>query len=336
MSFLSSSISSSLLSSSSTTSPLRSRRVYPTYLPTFAAHSLYAAILANPIVLCAVEDLPLFQEDLISQELVRLFHDVATAQRYHALSAPQDLPTDFGVPLRMLLAQLPDRILSILHLHGFHSFVERIPPATIYPIFRHVFLSMTMEHRDHYLTQSELPPLRTPSPIPVPPPRSPTTSLLARISSPALSDTSSSLTAVDPEYSLDEDAVNANRSFVVQLGDNHPVLSAPTRLLNVPITRRPASALTECFRCLGAGHYREDCPLYICPHCHASAPGHPQTSCLSTQCDFCSRWGHSARFCPARMCNLCDRGGHIADDCPTAVLSPEQATHIFGDSSNSG
>ena len=292
MSFLSSSISLSSLSSSSSTSPLRLRQVYPTYLSTFAAHSLYAAILANPAVLHAVEDLPLFQEDLISQELVRLFHDVATAQRYHALSAPQDLPTDFGVPLRMSLARLPDRILSILHLHGFHSFVEQIPPAIIHPTFRRIFLSMTMEHRDHYIAQSELPPHRTPSPIPVPPPRSPTASLLARLSSPAPSDTSSSLTAVDPEYGLDEDAVNANCSFIVQLGDNRPVISALTRLLNVPISRRPASALTKCFRCLGTDHYREDCPLYICPHCHVSAPGYPQTSCLSTQCDFCSRWGH--------------------------------------------
>ena len=119
-------------------------------------------------------------------------------------------------------------------------------------------------------------------------------------------------------------------------GPSCPVISAPTRLLNVPISRRPASALTKCFRCSGTGHYREDCPLYVCPHCHLSAPRHPQTSCLSTQCDFCSRWGHSAQFCPARMCNLCDRGGHITDDCPITVLSPEQATHIFGDSSNLG
>ena len=80
MSFLFSSISSSSLSSSLSSSPLRLQQVYPTYLPTFAAHSLYAAILANPAVLHAVEDLPLFQEDLISQELVRLFHDVAMAQ----------------------------------------------------------------------------------------------------------------------------------------------------------------------------------------------------------------------------------------------------------------
>ena len=179
MSFLSSSISSSSLSSSSSTSPLRLRQVFPTYLPVFAAHSLYAAILANPIVLHTVEDLPLFHEDLICQELVRLFHDVSAAQRYHTLSALHDLPADFGISLRMSLAQLPDRILSILHLHGFHSFVEQIPSAIIYPTFRRIFLTMTMEQCDHYISQSELPPHRSPSPLPVPAPGSPTTSLLA-------------------------------------------------------------------------------------------------------------------------------------------------------------
>ena len=236
----------------------------------------------------------------------------------------------------MSLARLPERILSILHFHGFHSFVKQIPPSIIYPTFRRVFLTMTMAQRDLYIAQSELPPHWSPSPIPIPAPHSPTTSLLARLSSPAPSDTSSSLTAVDPEYGLDEDAVNANRSFVVQLGNNRPIISAPTHLLNIPISRRPASALTDCFRCSGTGHYREDCPLYVCPHCHTSAPGHPQTACLSTQCDLCSRWGHSDRFCPTRICNVCDRGGHVVDDCPLNVLSPEQAAHIFGDSSNSG
>ena len=33
---------------------------------------------------------------------------------------------------------------------------------------------------------------------------------------------------------------------------------------------------------------------------------------------------------------VCDQGGHIVDDCPINVLSPEQATHIFGSSSNFG
>ena len=168
MSFLSSSISSSSLSSSSSTSPLRLRQVYPTYLPTFATHSLYAAILANPAVLHAIEDLPLFQEDLICQELVRLFHDVVAAQRYHALSAPHDLPADFGVPLRMALARLPDRILSILHLHGFHSFVERIPPCNYLP-----YVSTYLSLYDHGTSRPLHRPIRTPaSPIPISDPRS--------------------------------------------------------------------------------------------------------------------------------------------------------------------
>ena len=336
MSFLLSSISSSSLSSSPSTSLLRLQRVFPTYLPIFAAHSLYAAILANSIILCVIEDLPLFHEDLISQELVLLFHNVSATQWHHALVAPQDLPENFGVPLWMTIAQLPNHILSILHLHGFHTFVKQIPPAIIYPTFWWIFLTMTMEQCNLYLTQSKFPPHRSPSSIPIPAPPSPTQSLLACISSPTSSDTSSSLTAINPEYGLDDDAVTRNQSFVMCIDNNRLVISAPTRLLNVPVTCHPASLLTECFQCLGRGHYREDCPHYVCPHCHLSAPGHPQTTCLSIQCDFCSRWGHSDRFCSTRICNVCDRGGYVADDCPVNILFLEQATHIFGPSTLSG
>ena len=88
MSFLSSSISSSSLSSLPSTSPPYLRHIFPTYLLVFAAHSLYAAIFANSIILHIVEDLPLFHKDLICQELVLLFHNVSTTQRYHALAAP--------------------------------------------------------------------------------------------------------------------------------------------------------------------------------------------------------------------------------------------------------
>jgi hypothetical protein len=142
MSFLSSSLSSSSLSSSSSTSPLRSRRVSPTCLPTYAAHSLYAAILADPVILHVVEDLPLYEEDLICQELVHLFHDVSTTQHYHHLASPNDLPVEFGIPLRMSIAVLPQRVLNILHLHRFHIFILMLPPAVIYPTFRCVYLSI--------------------------------------------------------------------------------------------------------------------------------------------------------------------------------------------------
>ena len=72
MLFLSSSISSSSLSSSLSTSPLCLHQVFAIFLPIFAAHLLYTNILANPIILHIIKDLPLFHEDLISQELVYL------------------------------------------------------------------------------------------------------------------------------------------------------------------------------------------------------------------------------------------------------------------------
>ena len=156
-------------------------------------------------------------------------------------------------------------------------------------LLKSTFASIRVKRNNHYISQSELPPHCSLSPLPVPALNSPSSSLLAQLSSPALSDVSSSLTAVDPKYGLDEDAVANNQFFVMRIGNNRPVISAPTHLLNVPITCHPASA---------------DCPQYICPHCHLSAPGHPQTACLSTQCNFCSQWGHIDRFCPARTCNL--------------------------------
>jgi hypothetical protein len=189
MLFLSSSLSSSSLSSSSSTPPLCSRRVSPTCLPTYAAHSLYAAILADPVILRVIEDLPLYKEDLICQELVRLFHNVSTTQRYHHLASPNDLPAEFGIPLRMSIAALPQRVLNILHLHGFHVFVSMLPPAVIYPTFRRIYLSMTMEERDRYIETSQLPNPRSPSPIPVPPPSNPAPSLNeSSIFSPSLVD----------------------------------------------------------------------------------------------------------------------------------------------------
>jgi hypothetical protein len=148
MSFLSSSLSSSSLSSSSSTSPLHSRQVSPTCSPTYTAHSLYAAILTDPVILHVVEDLPLYEEDVICQELVRLFHDVSITQCYHHLASSHDLPVEFGVPLRMRIAALPQRVLNILYLHRFHVFVSMLPPNVIYPTFRRVYLSMTMEERD--------------------------------------------------------------------------------------------------------------------------------------------------------------------------------------------
>ena len=170
MLFLSSSRSSSSLSSSSSTSPLHSCHVVPTLLPNYAVHLLYTGILANPIALRTVEDLPLYNEHLICQELIRLFHLVSSMQHYHALLDPSDLPAPFGIPLRTSLNALPVRILNILHLHGFHTFVKQVPSKVLYPTFQQVFLSMTIEERNCYLEQTELPAPISPLPVPIPPP----------------------------------------------------------------------------------------------------------------------------------------------------------------------
>ena len=231
------------MSSSSSTSPLCSRRVVPTLLPNYAVHLLYTGILANPIALRAVEDLPLYDEDLICQELIRLFHLVSSTQWYHTLSAPSDLPAPFGIPLRTSLNALPGRILNILHLHGFHTFVERVPSVILYPTFRRVFLSMTMEERNRYLKQTELPAPISPLPVPIPPPSetisSPST-LLSRLSSPPPSTGTSSPTAVESESEyggIDEEVLALNQSFLVSLSNGTQTLSTPTRVVHVPIRR---------------------------------------------------------------------------------------------------
>ena len=95
MSFLSSSRSSSTFS----TSLLCSCHMVPTLLPNYAVHLLYTGILANPVILHTIENLPLYDEDLICQELIHLFHLVPSTQWYHALATPSDIPAAFGIPL---------------------------------------------------------------------------------------------------------------------------------------------------------------------------------------------------------------------------------------------
>ena len=337
MSFLSSSVSSSSLSTpTGSTSPLRFHSVYPSFLPLHGIHSLYAAILETPVILHAIEEIPLFREDSISHELVRLFHGITQAQRHlHSLERPLE---DSHIPLHMNLAELPRHVISALHLHGFGTFISMLSPKIIYPTFRRIFFSFTQAEQDSYLEQLEHASMPLPrlSPLthPIPPP------LTSRLSTPPLSMTPSSPTAVNSTDSDDDLTDPDNGAFPVprdtaqhiRLPDGSRILSSPTRVLPRPDTLRPAPAgpLTECFRCHLLSHYREDCPSYTCPHCHLSTPGHPSSTCLRFQCDFCRNWGHRDQFCPHRVCRICDTPGHVTDDCPIEHLSPSQSSVIFG------
>ena len=154
MSFLSSSVSSSSLSTpTGSTSLLRFHSVYPSFLPLHGIHSLYTAILETPVVLHAIEEIPLFHEDSISHKLVHLFHGITQAQHHlHSLERPLE---DSHIPLCMNLAELPRHVITALHLHGFGTFVSMLSPEIIYPTFHWIFFSFTQAERDCYLERLE-------------------------------------------------------------------------------------------------------------------------------------------------------------------------------------
>ena len=135
MSFLSSAIAPS--SQSGPTSPLCSYHIYPSFLPTHAVHLLYATVLDFLNVLLSIENDILFEEDCITCELIQLFHGISCAQYLQ-------LANDKDIPLLFALDALSTHVLSILHAHGFGTFIENLKPCIIYPYFlSHLFFSTT-------------------------------------------------------------------------------------------------------------------------------------------------------------------------------------------------
>ena len=129
---------------STPSSPLHQHHVFPLFLPTNTAYLLYAAVIDIPHLLHALEDDPLHQEDTITHELIHLFHGILQAQRLLSAKA-----TEF--PLRFALDILPNCILSNLHTHSFATFIEQIPPTTIYPTFQRIYLFLPQDQRDFYI-----------------------------------------------------------------------------------------------------------------------------------------------------------------------------------------
>ena len=155
-------------------------------------------------------------------------------------------------------------------------------PSLIAPIFQHIYLSLPQDQCDSYIERLEQFFHHHPqslSPVPVLPP------LTSRLYFPPPADTP---LAVE----LDN---NSNESYeqTIPISTDHPqtftldngqnvlffpfcVLPRPNQL-HIPLTTPD----TTCFQCHGNGHYREDCPDYICPHCRIANPGHPSCLCLT-------------------------------------------------------
>ena len=166
MAFLSSLLSSS--SQSTPTSPLRHQHVFSLFFSTNTAYLLYAAVIDTPHLLLTLEQDPLYQEDTITHELIRLFHGLIQTQCLLATETPIS-------PLHFALDSLPNHVLSILHTHGVTTFIKHLPPTVIYPTFCHLYLSLPQDQCESYVERLEQFLLHHPlthSPIPVPPPLS--------------------------------------------------------------------------------------------------------------------------------------------------------------------
>ena len=351
MSFTTSSPSSSPSSPTFDLSFLHSYPVYPCILPTPVTYTLYVAVVTNATILYELEKLPFYESDTISQELVRLLHDALHLQSYYSCSTP-----DPDQALLLITGDLVHHTLNTLHLHGFHTYINRLLAQTLFPVFSPLYQSMSPLDRERYreiVTSEPVEPVIevTLSPIPVPPPSSTatvssptslTSSLTSHISScpssPSISLAShissrppSPTTTLVPETGFSQENALLRSAYSQRTVTGHWIISAPTQTLPSIFLKSPATPDTQCFRCHNKGHYQENCPSYRCPHCHKMAPGHPSHLCLRTRCSFCKRWEHSNRACPHHICRDCDQPGHIADDCPFSNLTPEQAAHVFGD-----
>ena len=143
--------------------------IVPLLLPVLHLHNLYMSAITSPI-LFAIEEQDQYKSDVICQELIQLFHGIASTQLLHFQTCPSDVPVQFGLPLCTALSKLPGHVLNLLHFHQFHQYFEALPHETLYPIFKKVYLSMTKGQQDKYLTNTEIPSPSTNSPIPVPQP----------------------------------------------------------------------------------------------------------------------------------------------------------------------
>ncbi|KAI9458219.1 hypothetical protein HD554DRAFT_2177409 [Boletus coccyginus] len=110
-----------------------------------------------------------------------------------------DLPPEFSLSLQLHLDALPQHVLSILHLHGFHSFIECLPPTIIYPTFCRIFLFLLIRDHNHYLKHTQLPTdPNSPSPLFI-------STLADRLSSPSPPLNSSTIVKVEDVLDNEQD-----------------------------------------------------------------------------------------------------------------------------------
>ena len=286
----------------SSTPPPDSQPIRFSLLPTSGIYTLYTIVVASPAILIAIEGLPGYQTDITCQLLVQLLHLVALAQIQHFRACPQDLPSGLGLLLRSTLSLLVGPTLSLLHIHSFQRHLEELPSEVLYPAFLQVYRTLSRAEQQHYHGQTGI--HTSPPPIP----------LALRISSCPASPAPLSVAEEDP--------------IRIYIGDGQWITSSSSRVLVQQSD--PSSPSTLCYVCSDTGHHGLSCPMYRCPTCQETAPGHAAHHCLETQCDLCHRWGHTDEVCNLRICGRCNNPGHVVDNCPVNLLDEPDARSTYG------
>ena len=175
------SFSSSLSPSPSSTdlSFLCSTPVYPCLLSTSVTLMLYVAAITNAPTLYAIEKLPFYESDTISQELVCL---LLNTFRFHlhyicTISVPDQA-------LLLFNGDLSQHTLNALHLHGLHTYLEHLEHKLLLLVFLPIYQSMSLANQEQYQTISTSIPDKPQievmlTSLPVPPPCSPSSSSIS-------------------------------------------------------------------------------------------------------------------------------------------------------------
>jgi len=273
-------------------------------LPLNGIHNLYAVILENPVALFAIEQDPDYKRTPLVHHYIWLYHNYVRAR--------VDLTTTSTLSSIALqrwsnrLAAMRFEILQLLVLVEYGKYIEKCVPAELLQsllqttllllpdVFQEEYLSnedgrVFFEHADPTIVPSPsnsinqvdsvpaVPAVPTPaqSPRPIPPPLR-RRSGLSSLDFTRLGQVVSSVLSAAANDRPNPDSIT---SPTPSAGSSH---CSPDRAR--PLRRQtPAHPGNlnhhRCFQCGSRRHFKQDCPLWECPFCHITAPGHLSTAC---------------------------------------------------------
>ena len=217
--------------------------LYPCLLPASIMLTLYVTAITNAPTLYTIEGLPFYESGAISQELVSLLLDTFCFQLHY-------IHTTFvsNQALLLLNRDLSKCTLNALHLHSFYTYLEHLKSKLLLPVFLPIYQSLLPIDQEQYQTISTSIPGEPQievmlTPLPVPPPCSPSTlstPLISHISSQPVSSTKTLI--LESGFSCKNALLTA--SFVAQSLDERRIMASPTQTLPCIYLPAPATPST--------------------------------------------------------------------------------------------